>query len=913
MILRSKIDTNKYVSKTLKNGMKALIVQNDIFTKSSCALTVNVGSFDEPDEFCGLAHFLEHMLFMGTAKYPGENMFSDFLSQHNGYSNAYTADEITTYYCDVDSEYFSEMADMFSQFFISPLFKKDTVEREISAVNSEFLNTLNNREWRIHALYTDLMKDDKKEKRFSCGNSETLRRENNLDAVIKFWKEMYSSDIMSLVICGNKSVEELEKILDLFEEIPNLNIRKRPGPVPSSAALSYENSMDLFKNEVLSKVVKFKPLDDKKEIVIRTILKPLRDRFKVNPLEFISFQLIKKEHDGLIHILKSKKLAFDLSFNYTYYSKFTDVRIQISLTDKGLNEFQSVLSILSEYLTDMSIEKREYDRLKRIEGEEFDFKPGETPIEIAENVCPNLLFYPIEYILKHEYVFEDFDKQLIEDCLKAIQDTSKWIILLSDATTLNSNMNAMSNSNENMMIPFDRMEKYYSIEYCILQNYLLLQDSNSPKEIKTPSNIEDEFIDDIKVINSENRYHKREVFDDGEVNLVFDSEFNVPKCEIFILLSSPEMRKNPLPYQIFFLMMNDSFHEKYGRFLTNVHVDISIELDVNGILIKLEGFSSKLIDVCKLFFKMMREENKYDNFEVIRQEIEDFYSEMTVESPYLRLFEVFNNKTTSSKTPEEFLKEIKTIKKETLNFEIKFHTKILAVGNIEYEKVFCMYELIRSYNERPIIEMNPKDSVIEFETSDKFNNGVAILYKINDCSEGIVKSDDNDSCSMKTSQCDDSQSNYNYNTAIGKFIHQISHEKFFNELRTIEEFGYVVYCTTRSFMSSEYLAFVVQSEKTVDFIEKRMLKFVEDLKTHISEMDDEEFEIHRESLIGFYEEPILNLGDFSKMLLRQFFKNRLDLDYEQKMIKLVKNLSKEEILSSKILNNHVRINSIRKE
>lgn len=45
--------------------------------KSSAALSMAVGSFRDPTTAQGLAHYLEHMLFMGTAKYPDENDYSN--------------------------------------------------------------------------------------------------------------------------------------------------------------------------------------------------------------------------------------------------------------------------------------------------------------------------------------------------------------------------------------------------------------------------------------------------------------------------------------------------------------------------------------------------------------------------------------------------------------------------------------------------------------------------------------------------------------------------------------------------------------------------------------------------------------------------------------------------------------------
>lgn len=54
-------------------------------------MSVRVGHFSDPWEVPGLAHFCEHMLFLGTEKYPDENSYNSFLSQHGGGSNAFTS------------------------------------------------------------------------------------------------------------------------------------------------------------------------------------------------------------------------------------------------------------------------------------------------------------------------------------------------------------------------------------------------------------------------------------------------------------------------------------------------------------------------------------------------------------------------------------------------------------------------------------------------------------------------------------------------------------------------------------------------------------------------------------------------------------------------------------------------------
>ena len=62
-----------------------------------CSFAYNVGSLNDPPHRQGLAHFLEHMIFMGSEKYPKEDAYSDFISANGGYSNAFTEYEFTNY------------------------------------------------------------------------------------------------------------------------------------------------------------------------------------------------------------------------------------------------------------------------------------------------------------------------------------------------------------------------------------------------------------------------------------------------------------------------------------------------------------------------------------------------------------------------------------------------------------------------------------------------------------------------------------------------------------------------------------------------------------------------------------------------------------------------------------------------
>ncbi|MGR5488448.1 insulinase family protein, partial [Vibrio alfacsensis] len=104
---------------------------------------VNVGHFDDPDDREGLAHYLEHMLFLGTDKYPKVGEFQSFISQHGGSNNAWTGTEHSCFFFDIYPNAFEKGLDRFSQFFSAPLFNEEALDKERQAVDSEYKLKLN--------------------------------------------------------------------------------------------------------------------------------------------------------------------------------------------------------------------------------------------------------------------------------------------------------------------------------------------------------------------------------------------------------------------------------------------------------------------------------------------------------------------------------------------------------------------------------------------------------------------------------------------------------------------------------------------------------------------------------------------------------------------------------------------------
>lgn len=127
---------------------------------AAAAMIVGVGSLFDPPECQGMAHFLEHLLFMGSEKYPEENCYDAYMSKHGGSDNAYTENEHTVYHFEIPQEQLSGALDLFAQFFVSPLLKESSVERELKAIESEFMLAKNSDASRLDQLMA-----------YTCGRS----------------------------------------------------------------------------------------------------------------------------------------------------------------------------------------------------------------------------------------------------------------------------------------------------------------------------------------------------------------------------------------------------------------------------------------------------------------------------------------------------------------------------------------------------------------------------------------------------------------------------------------------------------------------------------------------------------------------------------------------------------------------
>ena len=95
----------------LDNGLEIVVVPDRRAPVVTHMVWYKVGGADEPPGKSGIAHFLEHLMFKGTDKYPADT-FSQTVAEIGGQENAFTSSDYTGYYQRVPREHLKEMMAM---------------------------------------------------------------------------------------------------------------------------------------------------------------------------------------------------------------------------------------------------------------------------------------------------------------------------------------------------------------------------------------------------------------------------------------------------------------------------------------------------------------------------------------------------------------------------------------------------------------------------------------------------------------------------------------------------------------------------------------------------------------------------------------------------------------------------------
>ncbi|HCB16578.1 MAG TPA: peptidase M16, partial [Alteromonas sp.] len=226
-VMVSPNDDRQYDTFTLPNQLEVMLVSDPAAEKSAASLSVSVGLLHDPMSQQGMAHYLEHMLFLGTERYPDTKGYTEFMTANGGQHNAYTWLDITNYMFKINNDAYGEALDRFSDFFKAPKLYPEYTDKEKNAVNAEWSMRREMDYFGQFKLARSLM-GDHPANRFLIGNLETLgdKEGSKLHTeTVNFYERYYSANIMKLAMISNRPLDEMKALAEeYFGNIENKNI-----------------------------------------------------------------------------------------------------------------------------------------------------------------------------------------------------------------------------------------------------------------------------------------------------------------------------------------------------------------------------------------------------------------------------------------------------------------------------------------------------------------------------------------------------------------------------------------------------------------------------------------------------------------------------------------------------------------
>ncbi|MBN2125527.1 MAG: insulinase family protein [Deltaproteobacteria bacterium] len=219
-----------YRKTVLGNGVRILSERLEHFRSVSLGIWVNVGSRDEEERDNGVSHFIEHMVFKGTAARDSMQIAKD-LDAIGGLSNAFTGKEYTCFHSKVLDRHFSMLAEILSDIFLNSIFDPLDVDRERQVILQEISMVEDTPDDHIHVLFNQLFWMNHPLGMSVLGTNETVSAIGK-ERLLHYIQRFYTSDRVVIAAAGNVDHDALVAFFrPLFEKI-DMGREGRPREIP---------------------------------------------------------------------------------------------------------------------------------------------------------------------------------------------------------------------------------------------------------------------------------------------------------------------------------------------------------------------------------------------------------------------------------------------------------------------------------------------------------------------------------------------------------------------------------------------------------------------------------------------------------------------------------------------------------
>ncbi|MDN3610627.1 insulinase family protein [Vibrio ostreicida] len=761
-------DTNQYRYFTLDNGLRVLAVHDRDAQKSAAALAVNVGHFDDPLDRQGLAHYLEHMLFLGTEKYPKIGEFQHYINQHGGSNNAWTGTEHTCFFFDVSPNVFEQSLDRFSQFFTSPLFNQEALDKERQAVESEYKLKLKDDSRRLYQVHKELVNPAHPFSKFSVGNLETLGDRNGQsirDEIVDFHYQQYSADLMTLTIMGPQTLQELEDwIKERFCHIPNHNLSGKTINVPYTSKQSTEI------------IVNVEPIKDIRKLILTFPFPCMDQYYRQKPLSYFAHLLGDEAEGSLMLALKQKGWITSLTAGGgTSGSNYREFTVSCALTALGLNYVEDIVQGVFSYLALVSREgfaQWRYLEKQAVLESAFRFQEPTKPMDLVSHLVVNMQHYSPEDTIYGDFVMNRYD----ENQLKS---------LLDYFTPQNLRISVIAQGRD-----YDQQADWYATPYSV--NRLTDEQMDhfgkvSPLAFALPQ--KNPFICyDLKPFDIELRSTTPSIIEDlpgFKLWHLQDHQFRVPKGVIYVAIDSPHAvanSQNIVKTRLCVEMFLDSLStETYQAEIAGMGYNMYAHQ--GGVTLTLSGFSKKQPELMAMILRRFaKREFSQQRFTTIKSQMLRNWRNAAQDKPISQLFNAMTGLLQPNNPPyAELLKALETIEVTEL---AEFVEKILAQLHIE------MF-VYGDWTQADAIKLGDTLKDALSVPNQKYEESLRPLVMLGESGtfHHSIDCEQADSAIVVYYQCLDIAPR---NIALYSLANHLMSATFFNEIRTKQQLGYMV-------------------------------------------------------------------------------------------------------------------------
>ncbi|XP_053103631.1 nardilysin-like isoform X2 [Hemicordylus capensis] len=830
--------------------------------QSAAALAVCVGSFSDPDDLPGLAHFLEHMVFMGSQKYPDENGFDTFLKKHGGADNASTDTEKTIFQFDIQKKYFKEALDRWAQFFIHPLMIKDAINREVEAVDSEYQIARPSDANRRELLLGSLAKAGHPMRKFFWGNAETLKHlpaKNKIDTYARlraFRQRYYSAHYMNLVIQSRETLDTLEKwVNEIFSEIPNNGL---PRP-------TFENFMMPFDTPEFHRLYKVIPVKEIHSLSISWALPPQDNHYRVKPLQYISWLIGHEGRGSVLSLLRKQFWALALyggnsETGFEHNSTYSIFSISVTLTNEGLAHFYEVTHLIFQYLKMLQKQgpiQRVWGEIEKIEANEFCFQEQTDPIEFVENICENMHIFKKEDFLIGDQLLIEYNPAIIADALSYLIPQTANLFLLSPV--------------HEGKCPLK--EKWFGTKYSVSDideywsnlwngDFILHPDLHLPEENKY-------IATDFSIKESDGKDHEypEKILSTQQGCLWYkkDNKFGVPKAFICFHLVSPLIQQSAMN------LAEPAYQADVAQ------LEYKVIAREHGLVIRARGFNHKLPLLFQLIIDRLSDFTFTPSvFQMITEHLKKTYFNFLLKPDMLakdiRLSILEYGRWSLIEKYETLTRglSIESVMAFATAFKSNLWIEGLVQGNVTIKESqdFLDY-IVEKLKVRPLIHPCPT----QFRVTDLPNTH--ILCKVKSLHKG-------DANSNVTVYYQSGARNLREYTLMELLVMQME-EPCFDYLRTKQTLGYHVYPSTRN--TSGILGFSVTvttqaSKYNTELVDRKIEDFLIYFEEKLRHLTDEEFSAQVSALIKLKQTDDAQLAEevdrnWNEVLSQQYMFDRL--------------------------------------